>query len=117
MKITVMDLALRLDISQQTVSYWMNKEQDIKKLFEKRGNKYVISERKIKLFKEKITRKRERIPAHLWSQTAIDCWERKMMCKGCMLEHICKQFEYPPIKKRVLENVRLYGEPKIILTT
>lgn len=117
MKITIMELAMRLDISQQTVSYWMNKVESIKKLFEKRGNKYVISENKIKLFQQKIFENKDRATTAVWSPTAIDCWERKMMCKGCLLEHICGQFEYPPLKKRVLENYRLYGEPKMSYTT
>ena len=52
----------------------------------------------------------KKLNAH-WTSTAIDCYERGMVCSGCDLKQYCSQEGYP-MKKKVLEFVRLYGEPR-----
>lgn len=47
-----------------------------------------------------------------WTDITIHCWERKMTCKGCNFEYYCSKFTHPPLKEKVLEFVRLYGEPR-----
>ena len=66
---------------------------------------------------EKITEYLESIKPHkttkkYWTDIAIHCWERKMLCEGCCFAQYCSKFTYPPLKSKVLENIRLYGEPK-----
>lgn len=51
-------------------------------------------------------------PKQHWSDITIHCYERKMRCEGCCFEPYCSKFTHPPLKKKVLEFVRLYGEPR-----
>ena len=51
-------------------------------------------------------------PLSQWSDIAVHCWERKMVCEGCCFHIYCGKFTHPPMKSKVLEFVRLYGEPR-----
>lgn len=112
MRISIQELAARLDISQQKISYWMNKVEEIKELFDREGKKFVIREKNIPKFEKLVAENRLRIPLGQWTQTALECRERNCICEGCMMNEFCSKFEYPPMKAKVLELVRLYGEPK-----
>lgn len=53
-----------------------------------------------------------------WTKQAIECFKRKCICFGCVLEDLCKHqkkdnpYEIIPMKWSVLMLVRRLGEPK-----
>lgn len=73
---------------------WMCKDSDIDKITEYLDTRQPYKSRK-----------------RYWTDIAIHCYERKMLCTGCCFQVYCSKFTHPPMKSKVLENVRLYGEP------
>lgn len=125
--ITISELSELTNIKINTIRYWIQKDEYFKKSFfwkeEKitssaRGRKYVskiymCDEGDICRIIDYIKAQKEVNKIHSkWTDIAIHCWERKMACKGCNFEYYCSKFTHPPLKKKVLEFVRLYGEPR-----
>lgn len=125
--ITIEELSKLTHIKINTIRYWIQKDEYFKKSFfwkeEKitssaRGRKYVskiymCDEGDICRIIDYIKAQKEVNKIHSkWTDIAIYCWERKMTCKGCNFEYYCSKFTHPPLKKKVLEFVRLYGEPR-----
>ena len=52
-----------------------------------------------------------------WTRQAVECYERKCICEGCVLEDLCAKqsrnnpLELIPMKWSVLMLVRRLGEP------
>lgn len=49
-----------------------------------------------------------------WTSTAIDCYKRGCVCKGCPIyeQFFQNTHEKCQMKRAVLESVRLFGAPK-----
>lgn len=125
--LTVLEFCQLTGKAEATVRYWLKKDEFFKQSYWWKEPVYWHNERGYKYLKNSYVcdkRNTNKILGYLnnkeshnktskgWTNIAVECFERKMMCKGCSLEQYCKEFSYPPLKQKVLEFVRLYGEPR-----
>lgn len=126
--LTVEELHLITGKPENTIRYWITHDKRFvenywhkgkRKLRNSKGYSYYRdvwlcqesdAENIIKYIENK--ENHHRVEANKWSNIAIHCFERKMRCKGCCFEQYCSKFTHPPLKKKVLEFIRLYGEPR-----
>ena len=124
--LTVKKLSARIGKTIHTIRYWITHDTIFLKMFWRKEiikytcgkgytyfrEMYVCDEADATKIVEYInTQKKYKKQIGKWSDIAIHCFERKMICNGCMFNRYCCQFEHPPIKDKVLEFVRLYGDP------
>ena len=125
--LSIVELCQLTGLNERYVRYWITHDDNFVKSFFKKAvvrmknsklgfyynrEMYVIDEADITRIVEYLNNKNGyKIPRNKWSDIAIHCYERKMRCEGCCFEPYCSKFTHPPLKKKVLEFIRLYGEP------
>ena len=124
--LTVSQLSKMINKSEHIIRYWINHDERFKECYWTKqevevGNisgKYktpawVCDEGNLVRITEYLSSKKTNNtqPKKHWTDITIHCYERKMRCNGCTFFRYCGQYERPPIKQKVLEFVRLYGEP------
>ena len=126
--LTLKELSKKTGIPFNTILYHIQKDENFRSMYWWKENVeiktshrraydravYVCNEEDVPRMLEYMATKKEYKKREKtgWSDIAIHCWERKMTCEGCNFEYYCSKFTHPPLKKKVLEFVRLYGEPR-----
>jgi len=125
--LTIIELSNLIGKHENTVRYWLLHDKHFVELFWKKQpvrfynmlgrsymkDSYVCDEADVVRIVEYLQSKKQyKKPNAGWTDIAKHCYERKMKCKGCEFDRYCSTFTYPPLKKKVLENIAEYGVPK-----
>lgn len=125
--LTVLELSQLIGKSENVIRYWITHDprfaetywiQKTIKIRNKSGwydrTMNVCDEGNITRIAEYLASKKtnKTTKKQCWSDLAIHCFERKMICNGCTFQKYCREFAHPPMKAKVLELVTKYGEPR-----